>query len=248
MEDLREAVGEEDMAAIQKAVERIGKAFAEVRGTASSAVVVAVEASAKTKKGRKGKTADGEEKVKREVKPGSWADQLKTVYSPIFNEAWGSDKKPAGMLMKVAGYLKKEGKVAPTVEEMREAIKFITENPEHKSDTQISRSAAGSTDEAPKVRGRPKKVASEAPKKAEVIAKLEAMLSDDEDSDDDDDDEEEVVKLVAFEYKGNNYLKDTNQEVYTAEGELQWVGTFNGKKITKGDMPARVKKYIDSSE
>jgi hypothetical protein len=42
MEDLREAVGEEDMAAVQKAVERITKAFVEVRGTSSSSSGAAV--------------------------------------------------------------------------------------------------------------------------------------------------------------------------------------------------------------
>lgn len=257
VEDLREAMGEDDMEAVQKAVDRISKAFAEVRGTATSVSTPAPASDSEPAKGKKSrKSADGEPKPKRELKPGSWADQLKTTYAPVFNEAWGSEKKPAGLLMKVAGYLKKNGKTEPTLEEMREAITFIRENPEYQSDTQKSRSAANSTDEKPKARGRPKKVvaaegdASEAPKAADVIAKLEAALSEaDDDSDEEEEDEDEETPLVVFEYKGNRYLKDPYQEVYTAEGQMEWLGTFNGKKIVKnGDMPARVKKVIESQD
>jgi hypothetical protein len=79
---------------------------------------------------------------------------------------------------------------------------------------------------------------------------LEAALSesDEEEDSDDEEEEEEEVPLTAFEYKGNNYLKDTHNEVYTAEGKMEWLGTFNGKKILKGDMPVRVKKFIESQD
>ena len=245
VEDLREAIGEEDMAAIQKAVERISKAFVEVRGTATSAssAEASSEAPAKGKKSRK--TKDGEPKVKREVKPGSWADQLKTIYAPVFNEAWGSEKKPAGLLMKVAGYLKKNGNMAPSLEEMRKAIDFIKENPEYQSDTQKTRSAANSTDEAPKARGRPKKAEKEAAKEEKAEEKVVAKDdSDDEDSDDEDDDE--LPPMEAFEYKDTTYLKDPYGELYTSEGKAEWKGTYNGKKIVKGEMSARVKKVLEN--
>jgi hypothetical protein len=252
MDDLREAVGDDDMALVKKTVERMAKAFAEVRGTASSgaAVPASEEAPAKGKKSRK--TADGEPKVKREVKPGSWADQLKTVYMPVFNEAWksqnGDEKKPAGILMRVSAYLKSQGKKEPTLEEMKAAITFFKENPDHKSETALSRSAGGSTDEAPKTRGRPKKKAAAVEKPVSapvVVAKTEE--SDDEDSDEEEE-EEEIPPLASFEYKGQNYLKDPFQQVYTSEGKPEWVGTFDGKKIKKGEMPAHVKKVLESME
>ena len=61
-------------------------------------------------------------------------------------------------------------------------------------------------------------------------------------------DDSDDIPLEAFEYKGNNYLKDPFQEVYTAEGKMEWVGTYNGKKIVKGDMPERVKKFIEAQD
>ena len=255
MDDLRAAIAEGDMGDAQKMMERTMKAFAEIRGTSTVAAGASEEVS-KGKKSRKTK-GDGEPKPKKEVVPGSWPDQLQKVYAPVINEAWGSEKKPAGILMKVAGYLKKNGKTEPTVKDAREAIKFIRENPDYKSDTQISRSAENSVEEeAPKKKRAYKKkaVAEEAPKTAGVIAVLNAVMDEakedeeDEKSDDEEEDDEEDVPLATFEYKGNNYLKDPYQEVYTAEGKIEWVGTFNGKKIVKGEMKPRVKKFIESQD
>jgi hypothetical protein len=250
MDDLRAAIAEEDMGDAQKMMKRMTKLFAEIRGTATTAAVASEEVS-KVKKSRKTK-GDGE---KKPVVPGSWPDQLQKVYAPVINEAWGSEKKPAGILMKVAGYLKKQGKTEPTVKDAREAIAFIRENPDYKSDTQISRSEDGSVKEgAKKKRAYKKKAVSEektpaAAKAEEVIAKMKEVLSDaEEDEEEDEEDEEEEIDLATFEYKGNSYLKDPFQEVYTSEGKLEWVGTYNGKKIVKGEMPLRVKKYIESQE
>ena len=72
-------------------------------------------------------------------------------------------------------------------------------------------------------------------------------FSEKEASDADSDDSNDIP-LEAFEYKGYNYLKDPFQEVYTAEGKMEWVGTYNGKKIVKGDMPERVKKFIEAQD
>ena len=264
LEDLHDEFSDENFEGIGHVLERLDKVLAEIRGTSTTgAAAVSESESAKGKKGRKAKTADGEPKAKREVKPGSWADQVKNVYTPLFNEVWTMmkeedaekyAKKPQGLHMKIAGYLKTKVADIPTKDDMREAIVFLLENPDHQSETQKTRSVTGSTDEKPKARGRPKKVKAdeEKPKPAEVIAKLEAALSEaDDDSDSDDDEEEDDesnTPLVAFEYKGNNYLKDPFQEVYTSEGKMEWVGTFNGKKIVKGDMPARVKKLIESQD
>jgi hypothetical protein len=247
MDDLRCAIADGEMDDAKKMMERMMKAFAEIRGTATTGPAASEEVS-KVKKSRKTK-GDGE---KKPVVPGSWPDQLQKVYAPVINEAWGSEKKPAGILMKVAGYLKKQGKTEPTVKDAREAIAFICENPDYKSDTQISRSEDGSVKEgAKKKRAYKKKAVSEektpaAAKAEEVIAKMKEVLSDAEE--DEEEDEEEEIDLATFEYKGNSYLKDPFQEVYTSEGKLEWVGTYNGKKIVKGEMPLRVKKYIESQE
>lgn len=253
MDDLRAAIAEGDMGDAQKMMERMMKAFAEIRGTSTAvAAAASEEAPAKGKKSRK--TKDGEPKVKREVKPGSWADQLKTIYMPVFNKAWeeiaGAEKRPLGLHMKVCGYVKNqiegEGKKEPTLEEMKQAITFFKENPDYESKTAQTRSADGSTDEAPKARGRPKKKAAEKPVSAPVVVP-KAEESDDEDSDEEE--EEDMPPLASFEFKGQNYLKDPLQECYTSEGKPEWVGTFDGKKIRKnGEMPAHVKKVLKQME
>jgi len=270
MDDLRCAIADGEMDDAQKMMERMMKAFAEIRGTATTGPAAASEevTKVKVKKSRKTKTdADGEPKPKRP--PTEWSLHCTNVLFPLIipaikeakeKEKAKSDEKrefKPGFHLSVAGYLKNGGKMNPTEKEVKESIEFLLNNPDHKSETQKIRSASNSTDEKPKARGRPKKVAAPAPaptsaplKTSEVIAKLEAALSeaDEEESDDDDDDEDEEVPLTAFEYKANNYLKDPFQEVYTAEGKMEWLGTFNGKKIIKGEMPARVKKFIESQD
>ena len=282
MEDLREAAGE-DMASVQKAVDRLVKTFAELRGTATSGAASASAASdseaqgavkgKKLRKSRKDADGDGEPKAKRP--PTEWSIHCTNVLFPLIMPAIKEAKEAeklkeddkreikTGFHLSVAGYLKNSGKMNPTEDEVKEAIEYLLSHPDHKSETQKIRSASNSTDEAPKKLGRPKKAESaSAPvvtttaatedkvaEAAAVIAKLDAVLgeSDDEDSDDEED-EKEDVPLVDFEYKGTKYLKDPFQEVYTATGRMKWVGTFNGKKIVKGEEPARVKKLIASQD
>jgi hypothetical protein len=269
MDDLRCAIADGEMDDAQKMMERMVKAFAEIRGTATTGPAAASEevTKVKVKKSRKTKTdADGEPKPKRA--PTEWSLHCTNVLFPLIipaiKEAKAAESaksgekrefKKFGFHLNVAGYLKNSGKMNPTAEEVKAAIEFLLDHPDHKSQTEISRSAGNSTVEKPKARGRPKKAAAPAPeplKSSEVIAKLEAALSeaDEEESDDDDEDEDEdeEVPLTGFEYKGNHYLKDPFQEVYTAEGKMEWLGTFNGKKIIKGEMPARVKKFIESQD
>lgn len=290
MEDLREAAGE-DMASVQKAVDRLVKTFAELRGTATSGAASASAASdseaqgavkgKKVRKSRKNKGAedadgDGEPKAKRP--PTEWSIHCTSVLFPLIMPAIKEAKEAeklkeddkreikTGFHLSVAGYLKNSGKMNPTEDEVKEAIEYLLSHPDHKSETQKIRSASNSTDEAPKPKKEKKQML---PKKAEVvtttatedkvaeaaavIAKLDAVLgeSDDEDSDDEEEEKEEDVPLVDFEYKGNKYLKDPFQEVYTATGQMKWVGTWNGKKIVggkPGDEPARVKKLIASQD
>ena len=286
MEDLREAAGE-DMAAVQKSIDRLVKTFAELRGTATSGAASASAASdseaqgavkgKKVRKSRKNKGAedadgDGEPKAKRP--PTEWSIHCTSVLFPLIMPAIKEAKEAeklkeddkreikTGFHLSVAGYLKNSGKMNPTEDEVKEAIEYLLSHPDHKSETQKIRSASNSTDEAPKPKKEKKQML---PKKAEVAdtvaptvetAKIDAALArcepdEDEDSDDEEEEKEEDVPLVDFEYKGNKYLKDPFQEVYTATGQMKWVGTWNGKKIVggkPGDEPARVKKLIASQD
>ena len=258
IEDLREA---EDMASVQKGLDRLVKAFAELRGTSAAAAGSDAE-PVKAKKGRKSskpKDAEGDEKPKVKRPPSEWSLHCTNVLFPLIlpaikeakeaEKAKGENEKRkinTGFHLNVAGYLKNSGKMNPSADEVKESIEYLLTHPDYKSETQKVRSASNSTDETPKKEKKEVKAA----EAAAVIAQIDAVLgeSDDEDSDDEDD---EKTPLVAFEYKGASYLKDTYNEVYTAQGRMEWVGTFNGKKITKGSdasMPARVKKLIESQD
>jgi hypothetical protein len=221
-----------------------------------------------TEKPKKGKTAKAKketdaEKVKKA--PSSWALALQEVYMPIIKKALGDEKLPKGIThMGVAGYLKKDGKTAPTEDDVKKAISFMESNPDYKSDTQKSRSEAGSVKEdAPKKRGRPAKAKAETEKaekpvpkvvtpKAEKAADDEEKLSPSWDASDDEDKEEkpfEVPQLFSLMYRGIEYLRDPeDDELYTSDGDMRWVGTWTGKKIVKGEMSERVKKVLASQE
>lgn len=279
IEDLREA---DDMPTVQKAIDRLVKAFAELRGTATAGSAPPADSDAEApakktgKKGGKPKDVDGEPKAKRP--PTEWSIHCTNVLFPLImpaikeakelEKAKEGDKREikTGFHLSVAGYLKNSGKMNPSADEVKEAVEYLLSHPDHKSETQKVRSASNSTDEAPKKLGRPKKVESttaapvvapvvateaKVAEAAAVIAKLDAVLGESDDEDSDDEEEDEKTPLVAFEYKGTNYLKDPYNEVYTAQGRMEWVGTFNGKKIVKGSdasMPARVKKLIESQD
>jgi hypothetical protein len=256
----------------QKMMERMMKLFAEIRGTATTAAAAAPADEEKpAKKGRKTKlNADGTEKPKRASKPrdpNSPYAKLQAAVKVLYADVSAEDRKALtangfGYLV-LCGYLKKLGKETLTADDMTAAVAYLKANPEYKSSTQIQRSAKASVasgekeeaEEEPKEES--KKAKSEKPVEVKkILAKLEAALVEaDEESDDEDEDEDEEeserVPLESFDHKGQNYLKDPYQEVYTAEGEMIWVGTWNGKKIdlAKGrEMPARVREFIRSQD
>ena len=104
------------------------------------------------------------EKIKRT--PTSWALALQEVYMPMIKKALGGKNLPKGIRhMTVAAYLKKEGKTAPTEDDVKKAISFLESNPEYKSDRQKSLSESSSSDGEASAktakRGRPKKVKAE---------------------------------------------------------------------------------------
>ena len=111
------------------------------------------------------------EKIKRA--PTSWALALQEVYMPMIKKALGNENLPKGIRhMTVAAYLKKEGKTAPTEDDVKKAISFLESNPEYKSASAekmseknsgsvsdgSAASASASASKKAKKRGRPKKV------------------------------------------------------------------------------------------
>jgi hypothetical protein len=88
----------------------------------------------------------------------AWATMLKEVYAPLVKEALGDGvKMSAGLHLKVAGYLKKKGNEKPSLDDVKETIKFLSDNPDYKSDHAQKKSDSGS-EASDKKRGRPKKV------------------------------------------------------------------------------------------
>ena len=276
MDDLRAAIAEGDMGDAQKMMERMMKAFVELRGTSAAAAPAPADDEKPAKKGGKTKlNADGTEKRKRASKPrdpNSPYSKLQAAVKVLYADVSAEDRKALtankfGYLV-LCGYLKNLGKETLTADDMAAAVAYLKEHPEYKSNTTIQRSektsvASGEKEEDEEVekkpRGRPAKKSekpAEAEKKSEtaaemakqVIAQLEAALSDSDDESDDEEEESERVPLESWDHKGQNYLKDPYDEVYTAEGEMVWLGTFNGKRIVKGVMPERVKKFIESQE
>ena len=225
---------------------------------------VAESQPAVAKKAKKEKDPDAPKKA-----PSKWAIALQEVYMPVIKKALGDEKLPKGLShMQVAGYLNKQGKTEPTTEDVKSAIQFLESNPDYKSDTQKTRSESGSVKEdAPaKKRGRPSKAKAEKDAKAEkavpkvVTPKAEKAADADEEklSPSWDDEEVKVEKaeeefqapdLVVLNFKGVDYLRDPeDDEVYTADGDMKWLGTWTGKKIVKGEMSERVKKVLASQE
>ena len=248
------------MESIQKQAARLTKTLAEMRGTAAPA-----------KKGRKSEVnADGTVKEKKAGKPrdpNSPYMKLQTAVKLLYAGISAEDKKTLTSLgfgyLKLCGYFNALGKMEPTEHDMAAAVAYLKEHPEYTSKTQVQRSATASqaSGEAgeKKPRGRrPKKAsaaqAADAPAShvSEIVAQIEKHIAEEDESDDESDDDEEEdserVPLEPFEYKSQNYLKDPYQEVYTSEGKMEWVGTFNGKKIVMGQMPIRVKKFLESTD
>ena len=192
---------------------------------------------------KKGKKAKDPDAPKRE--PSAWAKSL-SVVSALVKEALEGKKMPAGLHLKVAGYLKSNEIAEPDVDDVVEAIEFLEKNPDYKSGSQKARSVDESEIKKPKARGRPKKQptptaedeaeeaeeAEEEPKKEFNTPKSFTMPN-----------------FSNLTFKGVDYLLDDEEnEVFTADGEMKLMGTWNGKKIIKGEMSERAKKIIAAAE
>ena len=257
-------------ATIQFLQDEVASLRLRVKALETGQVAEATEKPTKAKTAKAKKESDAE-KVKRA--PSSWALALQEVYMPIIEKALGGKNIPKGIRhMTVASYLKKEGKTAPTEDDVKKAISFMESNPDYKSDTQKRLSEAGSVKEdAPAKtakRGRPAKAKAETEKaekpvpkvvtpKAEKAADDEELVPSWDDASDDEKDEEEDEEEKPFEapdmliekVKGIEYLKDPEDDsLYTADGDMKWVGTWTGKKIVKGEMTERIKKVLASQE
>ena len=150
-------------ATIQFLQDEVASLRLRVKALETGQVAEATEKPTKAKTAKAKKESDAE-KVKRA--PGSWALALQEVYMPIIKKALGGKNLPKGIThMGVAGYLKKEGKTAPTEDDVKKAISFLESNPEYKSDRQKSLSESSSSDGEASAktakRGRPKKVKAE---------------------------------------------------------------------------------------
>ena len=211
--------------------------IAELRSRIKALELAQASEPVKTKRSKKEKDPDAPKKPLS-----AWATLLKEVYMPLLKEALDGKKMPTGLGLKVAGYLHKQGNTAPALDEVKKAIEYLEANPDYKSDTQKSRSESGSVSEK-KPRGRPPKAkkTDDKPKPTVVTPKAEQEEEEEE--------AYEHPKFSAFTFKGVEYLKDEDEnELFSSEGDMKWVGTWNGKKIVKGEMSERVKKILAAED
>jgi hypothetical protein len=243
-----------EITALKKAVESLKDENAELRMRMKA--VESGQVAETTEKVTKGKTAKAKKETDPDAPkraPSSWAIALKEVYMPVINKALGDEKLPKGIThMGIAGYLKKQGKTAPSETDVKKAIDFMESNPDYKSDTQKTRSESGSVKEEKK-RGRPAKAKAEKDAKPvpKVVTPKAETVDDEEEKQEEEEEEEEFQppKLLTFNYKGVDYLRDPEEnDLYTSNGDMQWVGMWTGKKIVKGEMSERVKKVLASQE
>ena len=242
----------------EKIAARMTKTLAELKGRSDTAVAVSVPVDKKSKKAKK-MASDSEgvtDKPKRA--PNASAQMLKRISPDITRILDGKKATGPIQMLKIVGRLRSNGITEPTDDEIRSAIEFLESNPDHLSATQSHRSAKssveGESSEKPKQRGRPSKTKKAADAKAAATKAAETpaptlgagtgLREELEESESESEDEDENKHLEQWTWKGEEYLKDLQQEVYTSFGEMQWVGTWNGKKIVKGDMPERVRKFL----
>jgi len=244
----------------EKIAARMTKTLAELKGRSDTAVAVSVPVDKKSKKAKK-MASDSEgvtDKPKRA--PNASAVMLKRISPDITRILDGKKATGPIQMLKIVGRLRSNGITEPSDDEIRSAIDYLIANPDHLSATQSHRSAKssveGESSEKPKQRGRPSKTKkAAATKAAETPAptlgagtglreELEERDESEESESEEDDEEDENTHLEQWTWKGEEYLKDLEQEVYTSFGEMQWIGTFNGKKIVKRDMPERVRKFL----
>ena len=158
----------------QPLIDEITELRAQLKAVVAGLIAEAPKAEENTVKTKKGKTAKAKketdaEKVKKA--PSSWAIALQEVYMPIIMKALGDKNLPKGIWpMTVAAYLKKDGKTAPTEDDVKKAISFLESNPDYKSASaekmseknseagSVSDGSAASASKEAKKRGRPKKV------------------------------------------------------------------------------------------
>jgi hypothetical protein len=105
------------------------------------------------------------EKDKEKRKPSEWNKMSSEVTTMVKTILAGKDM-PKGLHLKVAGYLKEQGKTTGSfnIKDVEHAMKYMEENPDHKSKTQKARSKTSSTDgesKEKKIRGRLKKAKKE---------------------------------------------------------------------------------------
>jgi hypothetical protein len=71
----------------------------------------------------------------------------------------------------------------------------------------------------------------------------------DEDEEEKEEKKFEIPEFTTKVYKDVEYLLELeDNEMFTADGDMKWIGTWTGKKVVKGEMSERVKKILASQE
>lgn len=157
-------------------------------------------------------------------------------------------KRPHGITLKVASLLKEQKVEKPGLEDVKKAIKYLTDHPEHLSAFQKKKQGI-------KVEAMVEKV--------EVVAeKVEEVVKDDDEESEpsredelvfeDDEKEQEKYPLIQISLKGVDYLMhEPSSYLFSPEGKFEFLGKKVGKIFAKMNnannelINAIIKAYSD---
>ena len=213
----------------QQQIALLNKQLSILKGVEHDAEEAVKKPSVKKKK----KDADEEEEVKTKKPPTEYAKFTSEV-SKLVKEALNGEKMKAGFHQKVAGYMHKMAKTSATLENVKDAIKYLDEHPEYTSshaEKMSAKNSVGSNDEKKE-------------KKQKKEKKEKKVEAESEDLDGEDDDAE--IEMELWEHEGESYMRSQFNDITTTD-DIKYVGFWDGSKIdTTVKMPLRIKKFIDS--
>jgi len=174
---------------------------------------------------------------KKDKKPPTEYQIFTSEISKLVKEALAGEKMKRGFHQKVTGYMKKTAKTSATLENVKDAMKYLNDHPEYvsahaeKMSSKNSVASDAKTETKPKNKGRPKA------SKAKAEAKVEAEEAKEEVEDD--------IELDQWEFEDTSYLKSQYDDVMNEEGE--YLGFYNGSTIdTTAKMPRRIEKFLQT--
>lgn len=234
-----------------------------------------VSLSAPSGGGKGGKKAKKEKDPSAPKKdPSAWALLCKALnprVSALYKSTMAVEKVPQGFPMKACGLLKERGQTEDVSDEqIVDAIRYLAENPEHKSKTQTVRKASDASESgaaaeaaaaaAPAAEAKPKKRAA---KKAEAAAATapaaepkakKAKAAPVPAPEPEEDEAEEEVVFVKKAIGGKKYLwSPQNNHCYTLEADGSqgdWAGILNAAtgKIDAVPEPADAESDSEDEE